>query len=324
MNEDFKVGLPSEGKPWDVIIVGSGPAAFSAAIYTTRGDASTLILGGENWGGQLMLTTKVDNYAGFPEGVDGPELMDRMRRQAERFGAQFEHSYVTKVDFSSKPFKLFTGEKEYLAKSVLIATGAETKWLGVSGEKELIGRGVSSCAPCDAPFFKNRKVAVIGGGDSAMEEAMVLSRYASEVTVIHRRDAFKASEAMQAKVLNNPKIKVIWNTEVQEVKGLPAGGQGTGKVEGLVLKNSQTGQTSDFQVDGVFVAIGHRPESHVFEGQVELDEKGFVKVSGGHGKTSVPGVFVAGDVMDPHYKQAVTSVGSGCAAALDMLSYLAG
>jgi thioredoxin reductase (NADPH) len=316
MNEDFKVTVPVSGKPWDVVVIGSGPAAFSAAIYTTRGDASTVILGGENWGGQLMLTTKVDNYAGFPEGVDGPELMDRMRKQAERFGAVFVSSYVTKVDFSAKPFKLYTGEKEYLAKSVLIATGAETMWLNVPGEKELIGRGVSSCAPCDAPFFKNRKVAVIGGGDSAMEEAMVLSRYASEVTVIHRREAFKASEAMQAKVLNNPKIKVIWNSEVQEVKGV-------GKVEGLLLKNTQTGQNLDFQVDGVFVAIGHRPESHVFEGHIDLDEKGFVKVSGGHGKTSVDGVFVAGDVMDPYYKQAATSVGSGCAAALDMLSYLA-
>jgi thioredoxin reductase (NADPH) len=315
MNEDFKVTVPIEGKPWDVVIIGSGPAAFSAAIYTTRGDASTLILGGESWGGQLMLTTKVDNYAGFPEGVDGPELMDRMRKQAERFGTVFVSSYVTKVDFSSKPFKLYTGEKEYLAKSVLVATGAETLWLKVPGEKELIGRGVSSCAPCDAPFFKNRKVAVVGGGDSAMEEAMVLSKYASEVTVIHRRDAFKASEAMQAKVLNNPKIKVIWNTEVTEIKG-------TSKVEGLTLKNNQTGQTTDFQVDGVFVAIGHRPESHVFEGVIDLDEKGFVKISGGHGKTNIPGIFVAGDVMDPTYKQAATSVGSGCAAALDMLSYL--
>src|SRR3989304_5384667 len=212
---------PREGDPWEVAIIGSGPASFTAAIYTTRGAASTLMLGGEKWGGQLMLTTTVDNYPGFPEGVQGPDLMSAMRKQAQRFGAEVVEKNVTAVDFAGKPFKLTAGGKEYLATSIIIATGAETNWLGIPGEDRLRGRGVSSCAPCDAPFFKNKNVAVIGGGDSAMEEALVLTKYATKVTIIHRRGEFRASKAMQTKVFDlehEGKIKVIWDTEVTEVQ----------------------------------------------------------------------------------------------------------
>jgi thioredoxin reductase (NADPH) len=315
MNQQVFALKPAAGEPWDVVIIGSGPAALTAAIYTTRGAASTLVLAGEKWGGQLMETTSVDNFPGFPEGIQGPDLMAKMRKQAERFGSEVIEKNVIKVDFSKKPFKVMIDNQWLMAKAVIIATGAETLWLGVPGEKELIGRGVSTCAPCDAPFFKDKKVAVVGGGDSAMEEASTLTKYASEVTMIHRRDSFKASEAMQKKVLDNPKIKILWNTEVTEVKGKNV-------VESLSLKNSQTGESSEIKVDGVFVAIGHRPDSEVFNGQVERDEKGFIKVTSPHAHTSVPGVFVAGDVMDPYYKQAITSSGSGCAAALEVLKYL--
>ncbi len=317
MDQQVFASKPKPGEAWDVIIIGSGPAALTAAIYMTRGAASTLVLAGEKWGGQLMDTTSVDNFPGFPEGIQGPDLMANMRKQAERFGTEILEKNVTKVNFIQKPFEVYVGEEKYLGKAVILATGAETLWLGVPGEKELIGRGVSTCAPCDAPFFKDKKVAVIGGGDSAMEEASTLTKYASEVTVIHRRDAFKASEAMQKKVLDNPKIKVIWNTEVTEVKGKNV-------VESLSLKNSQTGESSEIKVDGVFVAIGHRPDSEVFTGQIDRDEKGFIKIVSPHAHTSVPGVFVAGDVMDPYYKQAITSAGSGCAAALEVIKYLEG
>jgi thioredoxin reductase (NADPH) len=240
--------------------------------------------------------------------------MLNMRKQAERFGSEVIEKRVTKVDFKKKPFEIFTGEEKHSGKTVIIATGAETLWLGVPGEKELIGRGVSTCAPCDAPFFKDKKVAVVGGGDSAMEEASILTKYASEVTVVHRRDSFKASEAMQKKVLNNPKINILWNTEVVEMKGEKV-------IESLILKDNKINKTKEVKFEGVFVAIGHRPDSLIFE-QIEKDEKGFIKVSGGHSHTSIKGVFVAGDVMDPYYKQAITAAGSGCAAALEVAKYL--
>lgn len=302
-------------KTYDVIIIGSGPAGLTAAIYTTRGEASTLIIGGEKWGGQLMLTTEVDNFPGFPEGIKGPDLMINMRKQAERFGAEFLEKNVDAVRFNITPFEIVVGGPKYLTRSVIIATGAQIQWLGVPGEQELIGRGVSTCAPCDAPFFKNKKVAVAGGGDTAMEEALALTKYASEVVIIHRRDEFRASEIMQKKVLENPKIKVLWNTEVGEVVG-------SAKVEKLKLKNNKTNETSELAVDGVFIAIGHKPDSDIFKGKVDMDEKGFIKVRGGYSQTNVPGVFVAGVVMDPVYKQVITSAGSGCAAALDTLKYL--
>ena len=306
---------PSDPKgPWDVVVIGSGPSGLTAAIYTTRGAYSTLILGGEIWGGQLMLTTNVDNYPGFPEGVLGPKLMEDMKAQALRFGAEFVSKNVTGIDSSSKPFKIKTADGEYLANSVIIATGAETVWLDVPGIQKLVGRGISSCAPCDAPFFKDKKVAVVGGGDSAMEEADVLTKYASEVTIIHRRDTFRASAAMQQKILSNPKIKVLWNTEVSEVLGEE-------KLNSIKLKNNKTNEITDFPVDGLFVAIGHKPGSEVFKGIIETDEKGFIKKSDGS-KTNIAGVFVAGDVHDHRYKQAITAAGFGCMAAMDTISYL--
>jgi thioredoxin reductase (NADPH) len=315
METEVFASKPQKGEVWDIVIIGSGPSAFTAAVYTTRGAASTLILAGELWGGQLMNTTQIDNFPGFPEGILGPDLMAKMRKQTERFGAEIIEKKVEKVDFSKTPFELIAGGEVYKAKSVIITTGAQTLLLGIPGEKEFMGRGVSTCAPCDAPFFKNKKVAVIGGGDTAMEEANVLTKYATEVIVIHRRDSFKASEAMQKKVLGNPKIKVIWNTEITEVIG-------STKVEKLLLKDSQTGKTSELIVDGLFVAIGHKPDSDLFKGQIEMDEKGFIKPVAGHGKTNIEGVFVAGDVMDAKYKQAITSAGSGCAAAMEALAFL--
>lgn len=301
---------------YDVIIIGSGPAGLSAAIYTVRGAASVLIIGGENWGGQLMLTAKVENFPGFPGGISGPDLMTKMRQQAEGLGAEFLEKNVDTVNLSAKPFEIVTDGQTLRARSLIITTGALTKWLDVPGEKELIGRGVSTCAPCDAPFFKAKKVAVVGGGDTAMEEASVLAKYAGEVIIIHRRDVFRASEAMQAKIKNQKaKIKILFNTIVTRING-------KGKVESLSLINQVTKKTKALPVDGVFIAIGHKPNSDLFKGQLDLDEEGFVKVTGRHSQTSVAGVFVAGDVMDPDYKQAVTSAGSGCAAALDTLNYL--
>ncbi|KKU30714.1 MAG: Thioredoxin reductase [Candidatus Amesbacteria bacterium GW2011_GWC1_46_24] len=304
-------------KIWDVVVIGSGPASFTCAIYTTRGAASTLILAGESWGGQLMLTTKVDNFPGFPDGIEGPDLMANMRKQAENLGAEIINKSVTKVDFSKTPFEIFVGEEKYLTKAVVIATGAQNVWLGVPGEKELIGRGISSCAPCDAPFFKGKIVAVVGGGDTAMEEASVLTKYASKVYLIHRRDTFRASSVMQEKVKKNHQIEIIWNTEIVRVRGRD-------RVESLELRNNSQSQSqvSNLPVDGLFVAIGHKPESDIFAGQVERDGEGYILPRKWHCGTSVKGVFLAGDVMDKHFKQAIVSAGMGCIAALDTLHYL--
>lgn len=316
MNGSISSKVKEDG-PWDVVIIGSGPAGLAAAIYTARGAISTLVIGGATWGGQLMLTTLVENYPGFPEGVQGPELMQKMREQAEKFGVEFLQFDANKVDLKTNPFKIEAGGAEYFARSIIIATGASVVWLDAPGIKRYIGRGVSSCAPCDAPFFKDKKVVVVGGGDSAMEEALVLTKYALEVTVIHRRDTFRASKTMQEKVLANPKIKILWNSEIHEVKG-------GDKVESVVLLNNKTQKTSEILVDGVFIAIGHKPASDLFTGQLETDDRGFVKIIKPHAKTSVPGVFAAGDVIDPYYKQVATATGSGCAAALEVLEYLQG
>lgn len=313
--EEISAKKPNLGEPWDVAIIGGGPSGLTAGIYTSRGAASTLIAGGEKWGGQLMLTSTVDNFPGFPEGIMGPDLMAKMRQQAERFGVEFLEKNIQKVDLSKKPFELTIGEEKYLAKTVIITTGAETLWLDVPKIKELIGRGVSSCATCDAPFFREKVVGIVGGGDSAMEEALYLSKYATQIYIIHRRDQFRASEIMQEKVLHDPKIKVVWNSEVIEAKGEQ-------KLESVILKNNKDESIQELKLDGLFMAIGHKPLSDLFTGQIELDEKGFIKVQGGHGKTSIPGVFVAGDVMDPYYKQAITAAGSGCAAAIDALNFL--
>ncbi len=298
---------------WDVAVIGSGPAGLTASIYATRGAASTIVFGGEIWGGQLMLTTNVDNFPSQP-GILGPELMGKMREHALMFGAEFVSKNVEGIDTTKSPFEISVEGKIYKAKTVIIATGARTKWLDAPGIQKLIGRGVSSCAPCDAPFFKDKKVAVVGGGDSAMEEALVLTKYALEVSVIHRRDSFKASQAMQQKVLNDPKIKVLWNKEVQEVVG-------ENKLEKVILKDSQNGETSEIVLDGIFVAIGHEPETMAFKGKVDLDERGFV-VAHERTKTSVPGIYVAGDVEDHFYKQAITASAFGCMAAMDVLKYL--
>ena len=300
---------------WDVAIIGSGPAGLTAGVYTTRGAVSTIILGGDVWGGQLMLTSVVDNYPGFPEGIMGPLLMEKMKAQAVRFGAKFIPQNVVSVDFSSYPFKLATNDQQLIAKSVIIATCAETKWLNVPGEKELIGRGISSCAPCDAPFFKDKYVAVIGGGDSAMEEALVLTKFASKVTIIHRKSEFKASKAMQEKVFANKKIDVIWDSEVVEVKG-------ESKLENISIRNTKTGETKTINLDGMFVTIGHNPSSEIFKGLIDLDEKGYIILKEGS-KTNIPGVFVSGDIHDHTYKQAVTAAGFGCMAGMDVINYIA-
>ncbi|KKP47478.1 MAG: Tthioredoxin reductase [Candidatus Woesebacteria bacterium GW2011_GWA1_33_30] len=299
---------------WDTAIIGSGPAGLTAGVYTTRGAASTIILGGDVWGGQLMLTSTVDNFPGFPEGVMGPDLMEKMKKQTIRFGAQFVPQNVTKVDFFVRPFVLTVDGSQFTAHSVIIATGAETKWLGVPGEKELIGRGISSCAPCDAPFFKDKYVIVIGGGDSAMEEALVLTKYAEKVTIIHRKSEFKASKVMQEKVFANSKINVIWDSEVVEVKGKI-------KIEEIIIKNVKKEETKTVKLDGMFVAIGHDPSSQIFKGLIDLDEKGYVVPKEGS-KTNIEGVFVSGDVHDHTYKQAITAAGYGCMAAMDCLNYL--
>lgn len=311
----------------NVIIIGSGPAALTAALYTARANLSPLVLSGVRWGGQLMLTTDVENYPGFPEGILGPALMEKFREQATRFGAEVLAQDVTAVDFAVRPFKVSVGNKTYFAKSVIIATGAETKWLGLESEQRLIGRGVSSCAPCDAFFFKDKKVIVVGGGDSAMEEALTLTKFATEVTIVHRRNEFRASKIMIDRARANKKISFILNSEVAEVLGKD-------KVEGVKIKSKADG-VKEMAIDGMFVAIGHLPNTAIFKGQVELDEKGYVLrkakgnpsassgPTGAYGMmTSVEGVFVAGDVHDYHYRQAVTAAGYGCAAALEAERWL--
>lgn len=304
-----------ENKIYDVIIIGSGPAGLTAAIYTTRADLKTLLIAGGKWGGQLQLTTLVENFPGFPEGIQGPDLMTNMRKQAEKFGTEFVDEDFSEGDFSSKPFKVKASDKTYQGKSVIIATGADTKWLEVPGEKEKIGRGVSSCAPCDAVFFRNKNVIVVGGGDAAMEEALVLTKFATSVTVVHRSENLRASQIMQDRAKNNSKIKFIFNTEVTEVLG-------ENSVSGVKLKNNKTNETQEMPIDGVFVAIGHMPNSGKFK-DIEVDEKGFIKVHD-HFLTNKEGVFVAGDVHDSHYKQAITAAGYGCAAALEAEKWIDG
>lgn len=293
---------------YDVIIIGSGPAGLTAGVYTSRANLKTLMVAGSKWGGQLMLTTDVENYPGFANGIKGPDLMTEMRKQAERFGVEIKDEDVVSVDFSSRPFKV----DGYAGKAVIVATGAATQWLNVQGEQELIGRGVSSCAPCDAPFFKGKRVIVVGGGDAAMEEALVLTKFADEVTIVHRREAFRASQIMQDRVKNNPKIKIKFNTEVAQILGK----EKVGKVK---FKDGL-----EMEIDGVFVAIGHKPASKMFEGKIDLDEKDYIKRVGEkyHTMSNVEGVFVAGDVHDYRYRQAITAAGYGCEAALDAERWL--
>lgn len=299
---------------YDVVILGSGPAGLTAAIYTTRANLKTLIIAGKSWGGQLMLTTLVENYPGFPEGIQGPDLMMAIRKQAEKFETEIVDADFEFGDFTNRPFKVSAANgKTYEAKAVIIATGADTKWLGVPGEKGFIGHGVSSCGTCDAAFFRGKKVVVVGGGDTALEDAMLLTNFAKEVTIIHRRDAFRASAIVQNRVKANKKINFLWNTEVVEIKGAD-------KVTGVVLKDLKSGKVKNVPIDGVFIAIGQIPNTTVLRG-ITLDEQGFIEVNN-RTKTNVEGVFVAGDVHDSHYKQAITAAGMGCMAALDTERWL--
>ena len=298
---------------YDVIILGSGPAGLTAAIYTTRANLKTALIAGTVWGGQLMLTTLVENYPGFPDGIQGPDLMLAMRKQAERFGAEIIESDFKEGDFGKQPFTVKTADKTFEGKSVIVATGADAKWLEVPGEKELIGRGVSSCATCDAAFFRGKNVIVVGGGDTAMEDSLFLTNFANSVTIVHRRDSLRASAVMQERARKNPKISFIWDTVVTQILG-------DQKVIAAKLKNLKTNEEQEMPIDGVFVAIGHIPNTAILNG-IDLDENGYVKVYD-HYKTNVEGVFVAGDVHDSHYKQAVTAAGFGCAAALEAERWL--
>ena len=293
---------------YDVIIIGSGPAGLTAGIYTTRANLKTLIIAGIQWGGQLQLTTLVENFPGFPEGIQGPELMGNMRKQVENLGAEIIEQNFTSGDLSRSPFKITAEGKEYEGKAIIIATGSDAKWLGVPGEKEKIGHGVSVCAPCDGFFFRKKEVIVVGGGDSAIEEAVALTRFAKKVTVVYRKDTLRACSKMQEKAKTNPKISFLFNSEVVEILGDMS-------VKAVKIKNNKTSKISEMPIDGVFVAIGHSPNSKAFAG-VETDSEGYIKVFD-HAKTNIEGIFVAGDVHDKHYQQAVIAAGYGATAALE-------
>ena len=301
-----------------VIIIGSGPAGLTAALYSARANLKPLVIEGIEAGGQLMLTTMVENYPGFRSGVMGPDLMTEMRAQAQHFGAEIIQGDVTSVDLSQRPFRIAVEKTIYTAQSLIIATGASAKWLDLGVDKKLSGRGVSTCATCDGFFFKGLPVAVVGGGDTAMEEAIYLSKLATRVTVIHRRDTLRASKVMQDKAFNTPNITFLWNKEVVDIKDLDQG-----KVTSLVLRDTVTGEKSDLAVDGVFIGIGHTPNTALFKGQLAMHDNGYIKTHDGT-RTSVRGVYAAGDVQDHIYRQAVTAAGSGCMAAIDAERFLSG
>ena len=302
----------------DVIIIGSGPAGYTAALYAARADLRPLVFEGSvTAGGALMNTTDVENFPGFPDGIMGPELMDSMRKQAERFGAELITDDVSAVDLTGPVKRVWIGQQEYQAHAVILATGSAWRPLNVPGEQEYLGHGVSSCATCDGFFFRGQPIAVVGGGDSAMEEATFLTRFAESVTIVHRRDEFRASKIMAERALANPKIRVRWNSVVSAVLGAD------GKVTGVRLRDTKTGEDSTLDVKGVFVAIGHDPRSELFRGQVDMDENGYILVSAPSSRTNVPGVFAAGDLVDHTYQQAITAAGTGCTAALDAERYLA-
>jgi thioredoxin reductase (NADPH) len=303
-------------EPRELIIVGSGPSGLTAAIYAARADLRPLVIEGLGAGGQLMLTTDVENYPGFPDGILGPELMMKFREQAERFGAEFVTADADRVDLSASPFGVWVGDTEYRGNALVLSTGATARLLGLASEEELMGHGVSTCATCDGFFFRDQDIAVVGGGDSAIEEAIFLTKFATRVTVIHRRDELRASKIMQDRAFANPKIDFRWNTVVTDVEG-------DGRVEQLGLRDTVTGETSDLKVGGLFVAIGHDPNTKLVEGQLELDENGYVVLPGAAStRTSVEGVFAAGDVADHVFRQAVTAAGTGCMAAIEAERWL--
>ena len=310
---------PSDVRP--VIIIGSGPAGLTAAIYTARASLSPLVIEGEpsstsdQPGGQLMLTTEVENFPGFPEGIMGPELMTNFRAQAERFGAEFITEKVTRVDFSEGPFRVWVRDDEYRAESVIVSTGARSLMLGLEAEQRLIGHGLSTCATCDGFFFRGHEIAVVGGGDSAIEEATFLTKFADKVTIIHRRDEFRASKIMQQRAFDNPKIEILWNHTVTEINGAD-------KVESIEVTDTTSGATSTLAVTGVFIAIGHRPNTDLFTGVLDMDETGYLETVPGSSRTNIEGVFACGDVQDHTYRQAITAAGSGCMAAIDAERWL--
>ena len=310
---------PSDVRP--VIIIGSGPAGLTAAIYTARASLAPLVIEGEpsstsdQPGGQLMLTTEVENFPGFPEGIMGPELMTNFRAQAARFGAEFITEKVTQVDFSERPFRVWVRDEEYRAESVIVSTGARSLMLGLEAEQRLIGHGLSTCATCDGFFFRGHEIAVVGGGDSAIEEATFLTKFAPSVTIIHRRDEFRASKIMQQRAFDNPKIEILWNHTVTEING-------TDKVESIEVTDTVSGAVSTLDVTGVFIAIGHRPNTDLFTGVLDMDETGYLETVPGSSRTNIEGVFACGDVQDHTYRQAITAAGSGCMAAIDAERWL--
>jgi thioredoxin reductase (NADPH) len=300
-----------------MVIIGSGPAGLTAAIYAARANLQPLLIEGKEPGGQLTLTTLVENYPGFAEGIMGPQLMEEMRNQAKRFGTEIINGYVRAVKLTEQPFRVYYGQEEVLAKTVVISTGSSAKLIGIESEIKLMGHGVSTCATCDGFFFRGKEIAVVGGGDSAMEEATFLTKFATNVSLIHRRDTLRASKIMQDRALDNPKIKFVWNTVVEEVEGSKDSG-----VTGLKLRNLKTQEASKLRVDGLFVAIGHNPNTEIFRGQIDLDDRGYILTQANSTRTNIPGVFACGDVQDPVFRQAVTAAGTGCMAAIEAERWL--